>query len=178
MKTVRKKGIISTIPKYLLLCAVLLLPAIGWYGCGDDNTPDKVEVINIDLDKTYLSLAKGVEATITSKLLPFAARETPVKWESSNPAIASVDNGKVTAKAYGTAVVTAKAGNQTATCSVTVKSAIIGVYYFDGWSGKNNNKYPDVPDWPEDPPTHLTKRFVRDFSDRQPIWGWRNDTQE
>lgn len=161
----------------MLLLAVLFLPAIVWSGC-QKNTSEAVDVSSITLDRAYLSLAKGVEATITPKIAPFAANETPVKWESSNPAIATVADGKVTAKTYGTAVITAKAGNQTATCSITVKSAIIGVYYFDGWSGKSSTNYPNVPEWPENPPTHLTKRFVEEFGGRQPVWGWRNDKQE
>ena len=61
------------------------------------------------------------------------------------------------------------------------KSATIGVYYFDGWSGQNNRTRlggvrADEP-WAKDAPSHLTKRFVEEFSGREPVWGWRNDTQ-
>ncbi|MDR1454875.1 MAG: glycoside hydrolase family 99-like domain-containing protein [Tannerella sp.] len=58
------------------------------------------------------------------------------------------------------------------------KPATIGVYYFDGWAGKN--KLADDPNepWAKNAPTHLTQRFVEEFSDRQPLWGWRDDTQE
>lgn len=47
-----------------------------------------------------------------------------VRWESSRPAVASVDsNGVVTPVGYGTCVITAKAGsnNVAATCSITVQ---------------------------------------------------------
>lgn len=172
------KAINRAIGRYLLLLAVTLLSAIAWPGCQKNGSEDKVEVSSITLDRTYISLAKGVEATIVPKVAPFAASETPVTWESSNPAIATVSNGKVTAKAFGTAVITAKAGNQQATCSVTVKSAIIGVYYFDGWAGKSSQNHVNVPEWPDNPPTHLTKRFVVEFGERQPVWGWRDDTME
>ena len=58
------------------------------------------------------------------------------------------------------------------------KVATIGVYYFDGWAGKSSKAdNPDEP-WTKNAPTHLTKRFVEDFSSRQPVWGWRDDTQE
>ena len=58
------------------------------------------------------------------------------------------------------------------------KSATVGVYYFDGWSGKNRHAdNPDEP-WAKNAPTHFTKRFVDEFSGREPVWGWRNDTQE
>lgn len=58
------------------------------------------------------------------------------------------------------------------------KPATIGVYYFDGWSGKN--RYADDPahPWAKNAPTHLTKRFVEEFPDREPVWGWRNDSPE
>jgi hypothetical protein len=54
----------------------------------------------------------------------------------------------------------------------------VGAYYFDGWAGKN--KLADDPNepWAKNAPTHLTKRFVREFSNREPVWGWRDDTQE
>lgn len=59
-----------------------------------------------------------------------------------------------------------------------IKPATVGVYYFDGWSGKN--RYADNPahPWAKNAPTHLTKRFVEEFSEREPVWGWRNDSQE
>lgn len=174
----QEKAIHTTIGRYMLLLAVIFLPTIVWSGCQKSGSEEKVEVSSVTLDRTYISLAKGVEATIVPKIAPFSANETPVTWESSNPTIATVADGKVTAKAFGTAVITAKAGNQQATCSVTVKSAIIGVYYFDGWAGKSSRSYTNVPQWPDNPPTHLTKRFVEQFGGRQPVWGWRDDTQE
>ncbi len=166
---------ISTICKYILFLTVTFLPVI-WVGC-KKNTPE-VEVNDIVLDKTYLSLAKEMNAIITAKISPYAAADTPVDWESSNPTVATVTNGKVEAKAYGTVVITAKAGNQTTTCSVTVKPAIIGVYYFDGWSGTNRHALNPNEPWAANAPTHLSKRFVQEFPEREPIWGWRNDSQD
>ena len=62
------------------------------------------------------------------------------------------------------------------------KPATIGVYYFDGWSGQSDRTIPGGPwagePWAKDAPTHLTKRFVEEFSGRKPVWGWRNDTPE
>lgn len=64
------------------------------------------------------------------------------------------------------------------TDNFTKKPATIGVYYFDGWSGKN--RFADDPNepWAKNAPTHLTRRFVEEFSDREPVWGWRNDELE
>ncbi len=51
----------------------------------------------------------------------------------------------------------------------------VGVYYFDGWAGKN--KHADNPDepWAKNAPSHLTRRFVEEFGSREPVWGWRDD---
>lgn len=50
-----------------------------------------------------------------------------VTWTSSNPAVASVKAGKVTAKAEGTAVITATANGISDTCSVTVKKGSVNI---------------------------------------------------
>ncbi len=43
--------------------------------------------------------------------------------------------------------------------------ATVGLYYFDGWSGKTDN-------------IHMTKLLATEFADRKPVWGWRDDTVE
>jgi len=52
----------------------------------------------------------------------------------------------------------------------------IGAYYFEGWAGRN--KLADDPGqpWARNAPTHLTKRMIYEFPDREPIWGWRDDS--
>lgn len=57
--------------------------------------------------------------TLTATLTP-ANSTSSVVWSSSNNAVATVDNGVVTAIGYGTATITATAGNVSATCSVIV----------------------------------------------------------
>jgi hypothetical protein len=52
--------------------------------------------------------------------------------------------------------------------------ARVGVYYFDGWAGKHRQA--DSAAWARNAPTHLTERMLKDFADREPIWGWRDDT--
>ncbi|MCY2991227.1 MAG: glycoside hydrolase family 99-like domain-containing protein [Planctomycetota bacterium] len=54
--------------------------------------------------------------------------------------------------------------------------ATVGDYYFDGWAGKSD-RWKDDPAWTAlNPPTHLTKRMIEEFADREPIWGWRDDS--
>lgn len=54
----------------------------------------------------------------------------------------------------------------------------VGVYYFDGWAGKNRNANNPNEPWAKYAPSHLTRRMVEEFADREPVWGWRDDSQE
>ena len=64
--------------------------------------------------------------TLTATVAPDNATNRAVTWASSNPSVAKVENGVVTALACGTAVITATTqdGNHTATCAVTVRPDI------------------------------------------------------
>ena len=56
--------------------------------------------------------------------------------------------------------------------------ATVGAYYFDGWAGRSE-RWKDDAAWAAlNPPTHLTKRMLDEFADREPIWGWRDDSLE
>ena len=81
-------------------------------------------VTGITLDKTSVSIAPGSTTQLTATVSPDNANDKSVKWNSSNTAVATVDNtGKVTAVKEGTATITVKSvSNSTvkATCLVTV----------------------------------------------------------
>ena len=80
-------------------------------------------VVEITLDKTTLLIAVGKEETINASILPLGATNKRLNWSSSNEAVATVENGVVTAVAVGTATITAAAtdgSGVTATCQVTV----------------------------------------------------------
>lgn len=77
----------------------------------------------ISLNKTTLSLTVGGSEQLNATVEPADTSDT-VQWSSDKATIAKVDNtGKVTAEAPGTAIITAKAGSKTATCTVTVTAA-------------------------------------------------------
>ena len=79
----------------------------------------------VTLSKTSLTLDKGKTQTITATVTPSNATDKSVTWSSSNSSVATVSNGKITAKGAGTATITAKTSNgKTATCKVTVQIGV------------------------------------------------------
>lgn len=79
----------------------------------------------ITLNKSELTLAAGnSDTSLTANVTPTDSTDTVV-WSSNKPEVATVDptTGKVTAVSAGEAIITAKAGTQTATCTVTVTCA-------------------------------------------------------
>ena len=82
---------------------------------------DVSEPTSVSLNKTALTLDVGKSYTLTKTVSPSNA-VTSYTWSSSNTSVATVDkNGKVTAKASGTATITVKTSNgKTANCKVTV----------------------------------------------------------
>ena len=80
-----------------------------------------VPVASVSLDKASLTLDKGQSEVLTATVNPSNATDKTVSWSSSDETIASVDqNGQVTALAGGSATITAKAGEMSATCTVTI----------------------------------------------------------
>ena len=86
--------------------------------CVVNVIPVSVEEISIDISET--SLKAGETVTLTATIKPDDATDKTVTWSTSDASVATVDNGVVTAKKVGSATITAKAGEKTATCAVTV----------------------------------------------------------
>lgn len=83
-------------------------------------------VESISLDSSSLTLTEGESAALTATIIPDDADEKTVAWSSSNAGIATVDDaGKVTAVKAGSATITAKVGEKTATCSVIVEAPAV-----------------------------------------------------
>ena len=88
-------------------------------------TAATVPVTGVTLNKTSTSLYVGDTETLTATVAPANATNKAVTWTSSNPSVATVENGVVTAAARGTAVITATAADgsgASASCTVTVSS--------------------------------------------------------
>ena len=88
-------------------------------------------VSGVRLDYSKLSLKTGETAALTATVYPSNAANKAVKWISSAPDVASVDQtGKITALKPGITTVTVETedGGYTATCNVTViDSSIVSV---------------------------------------------------
>lgn len=103
-----------------------------------------IPVEEIRLSENELELLTGDEVKLEAEVLPDDAEYDMIRWSSSNPDVAAVDEtGLVVAIKEGVAEITAAAGDVSQSCHVSVAPAParIGDYYYsDGtWSTDLNN---------------------------------------
>ena len=95
-----------------------------------NGQPATVPVQSVGLNTNKVELSVGEENKLVATVTPEAAANRDVTWNSSKPAVATVDStGKVVAQAPGTTTITVTTvdGNKTATCEVTVKETPVAV---------------------------------------------------
>ena len=110
--------------KKILLLVVTSLTMM--FAC--TKVPQEVAVTAVSLNLTTAEMVMGESIQLRATVLPASASDKTVTWSSSNDAIASVDqDGNVSANVEGKAAITAKAGDQSATCVVTVKRNVVKV---------------------------------------------------
>lgn len=88
------------------------------------STPSSKPLVSIGLSKTALTINEGSKETLTVSYNPVdTTSNKAVTWTSSDDSIATVNaaTGEVTAVKAGIATITAKVGDKTASCEVTVK---------------------------------------------------------
>ncbi len=92
-------------------------------------TINPIAVTGINLSQSSLNLRVGESQTLTATVAPDNAMDKTVTWTSDKTAIATVsESGEITAVSVGTAVITVKAGDQTASSTVTVNPiAVTGI---------------------------------------------------
>ena len=94
---------------------------------GEVKATVAVPVSGIALNQTAAAMKAGESMTLTAVVTPDNASDKTVTWTSSNDSVASVEDGVVTAKAAGTATITAAAGGFSATCQVSVAVDVASV---------------------------------------------------
>ena len=133
--------------------------------CTVTVTPRTISVESITLNKPQLSLVKGATETLTATVLLTTATDKTVIWESSDTAVATVKDGIVTAVAAGNATITAKAGEKTATCAVTVTNPS-NSGSSSGGGGSSTPRYAvTVPDKTENGSLSVTPQNAKRGSD-------------
>ena len=104
--------------------AYVKLDSQTFYGEVKTFTTDVVKVESVSLDRTeYTFNTKGNTLSLTATVFPANATDKSVEWTSSKASVATVDqNGIVSAKGNGTAIITVRTKDlgKTASCTVTV----------------------------------------------------------
>lgn len=121
------------------------LPANSSYLKVQSNTPAELQIMtqaeydafidahtthnatSVTLSQSSATLLPGQTLTLTATVLPENTTNKAVTWKSSNTAVATVENGVVTAKSVGSAtitVTTADGTNLSATCEITVNPIV------------------------------------------------------
>lgn len=99
-----------------VLSALLLVTAVA---C-TKSEPGEVAVTSISLSKASITLMMGGTEDLAVVISPDNATDNTVTWSSSDAAVATVADGRVTAVACGSAVITARCREVKAECSVIV----------------------------------------------------------
>lgn len=104
---------------------------------GDKPNDNYVAVTSVILNETILSLDIGEVITLKATVLPENATDKSVLWSSSNPAVATVKDGKIIAVGAGNSVITVTTvdQNQTAVCNVSVVNKSEGLVYYENGDG-------------------------------------------
>lgn len=112
---------------FISLCALLLAGT----GCKKNAEPEpqKVAVTGVSLKPNTLSLKVGKAEALSAVVIPANADNKTVSWSTSDPSVATVANGLVTAVKEGSATITVTTadGGKTATCAVTVTADVVPV---------------------------------------------------
>ncbi len=140
-----RKGFLTAV--FALVCAAALvfgLAACDEKGDAGENGTQTVAVESVTLNKTELTLKVGGEETLTATVTPDDATNKAVTWSVSPSGVVTVENGKVTAVAAGSATVTAKAGEKSASCAVTVNAPVTYTVTEDEWNEAISLRYKNL----------------------------------
>ena len=130
--------------KIMKLSTLISLFALVLFASCSKNDPVSVATdITLNKSTSYLIIGEtdSLLATVTAS---GSIQNISEKWTTSNPAVATVLNGVVTALTVGTTNITVTSGTKSATCAVTVDDKILPAltqgelwYYGDAYATKD-----------------------------------------
>lgn len=83
-------------------------------------------VESVKLKRTKLTLNPGEQYVMASSVRPSSASYPKLEWYSTNPAVATVEDGRIAAHQLGSAIIFATSNNgKTASCKLTVKNLTV-----------------------------------------------------
>ena len=113
----------NRIVSFSLTAATLMLLATSCQKTKEKEIP----VASVGLNRVSLTLVTGETETLIATVLPENATDKSIRWNSSSPTVAKVEEGVVTALSEGTTTITAFASRKMASCLVTVSKRIVAV---------------------------------------------------
>lgn len=104
-----------------------------YLGCDDViPAPESTTLTGITLSAQSISLATGTQAAVSASPVPYYAELGELSWSSGDEAVATVENGVITAVGAGKTTITATAANGAkAECSIEVVSVDADLMVFD-----------------------------------------------
>lgn len=108
--------------------SILAIAFLGiLFSCGKNTQEAEIPVSSISLSQPAVEMVIGEAVQLTATVQPSNASSKAITWASSKASVATVESGRVTAIAEGTATITASAGGKSATCAITVGKGVIAV---------------------------------------------------
>lgn len=83
----------------------MIVPAAALTSCSDDDAPEST-LSKFTIDQSAATLTPGETLVVTAQFFPDDVKDKTVTWISSDEAVATVDNGVVTAVKPGVATIT------------------------------------------------------------------------
>ncbi len=100
-----------------IVAIILIISSLFAFAACDGK---EVALEGIELSRGTMTLDVGDSETLEAVAIPAGAAPGTVTWISSDPSVASVNGGVVTALKEGSAIIRATAGGKSADCRVTV----------------------------------------------------------
>ena len=113
--------------KHILILLFALTAIALLFACTPEENADNnkdIPATSISLNMDSLEMEIGGTETLIATVEPSTTTDK-IEWSSSSQEVATVTDGEVTAVAPGTAIITAKAGSNTAKCEVIVKEPVL-----------------------------------------------------